>query len=121
MAEQINWNVFLDKTEYTLEELQEACTQAGDWPTCAVGVQCEVIERYKDTGAPKDEELARQGVKFAHELCSMRNEFKSGDLHIMDRHQQNAKDVLCKIECRSKILIDRHNKLATQTKEQENV
>ncbi len=39
-AKPIDWNAFLDKPTYSLEELQNACSKSNDWVTCACGNQC---------------------------------------------------------------------------------
>jgi hypothetical protein len=66
----MNWNEFLNKTEYTEAMLQTAYNLASDWVTCACGKQDKRIPRYQD-GKPRDIELCLYGIQFNRLIAKM--------------------------------------------------
>lgn len=94
-----NWNEFLNKGDWSREELADAYERSSGWVTCAVGNQCSVIPRDGD-GKPFDKELQRLGVGFYYFLSSAAI---SEDPAI---EIGKAKKILVKIEERSSKLIN---------------
>lgn len=65
-----DWNQFLDrvlKVEISEKEHYNACDLAGNWVTCAVGNQCEIIPRKEFE--PLDPELLSLGRIFYQLIC----------------------------------------------------
>ena len=65
--ESFDWNAFLNKETYTLEELINAKMLANSWITCACGNQCEIIPR-NETGSPCDIILYELGLDFSYAI-----------------------------------------------------
>jgi hypothetical protein len=70
---------------------------AGNWPTCACGQLCELLERNED-GSPADKELRILGLKFA--------EYVSGHKWCL------ALETFNKIECRTTELLEEQGVLS---------
>ena len=85
-----NWNEFLNKTEITEYEWNEAFELAEDWVTCATGNLCDCIPR-NESGGPIDNKLRNLGRNFFEAI-------NTKDIEL-------AKNILADIEKRSSKLI----------------
>lgn len=106
--EPFDWNKFLDKDEFTLDELKDACSRAGSWVTCAVGNQCSVIPR-DEIGEPIDMDLFNLGLKFHYSILNMHESNENHGI-VYGIYIEEAREVLDKIEKRSAELIEEYNK-----------
>lgn len=97
-----DWNAFLNKEDYTREELQEASFLSSQWVTCACGNQCHIIPR-DIKGEPEDEILLWAGIEFHDEIENMRS--YRDVKHKFYVGKERAKKLLIEIEQRSDVLI----------------
>lgn len=100
-----NWNEFLNKGNWSQEELLDAYVRSARWVTCAVGNQCASIPRDGE-GKPFDRKLRDLGMKFYD--CINRAVGKDLLTEI-----ENAKSILIQIEKRSEEIIRDHNEIKT--------
>jgi len=101
--EQFDWNAFLNKSSYTLDELRLARKLSESWVTCAVGVQCNIIPRDRHD-IPLDNILRGLGEDFWKAMYNMYFEEEAcKDIHFI---KEEAKQILKKIELRSVFLIN---------------
>jgi len=105
-----DWNAFLDKKTYTIDELSNAAELASNWVTCACGNQCYIIPRGEDDwdGGPVDGKLNALGVDFMHNIEVLADKFDR-DIDI-ESARKKAKSTLAKIEKRSSYLIQKEVK-----------
>ena len=123
-----DWNAFFAKTNFTIDEIANASSLAGDWITCACGQQCSVIPRGGPDGSdsssePMDPELSELGMKFYKSITRMYSFITqcyipstanlTGSKRLMfDVEVAYAKDLLILIEKRSaQIIEDINNQL----------
>lgn len=66
-----DWFKWLNKKTYTTKDLEDKANLSSSWVTCAVGNQCETLERL--CYAPLDLELRLLGVDFCEAICNMRS------------------------------------------------
>lgn len=99
-----DWNTFLNKGEYTIEELHHAKILSNNWITCACGNQCDIIPRRSD-GCPKDWELAMLGYRFNTTIEQLYDDYHYSDYSSIAYWLDNAKNTLYAIEKRSVQLI----------------
>lgn len=104
-AEPFDWYSFLQKEEYTINELYNAKRLAGDWVTCACGNQCAIIPR-SGQGVPEDDELTSLGQEFYNCIVDMYgNKLDNFEDYTLKYLQNCAIKTLEKIEARSFELI----------------
>jgi hypothetical protein len=117
-AKPFNWFEWLNKKNFTLEELDEKNHLAGDWVTCACGNMCSILDR-EEGGEPKDEQLEDLGTDFSEHVADIHDiqeklvedpyldEFEKKEL-LKDFHRKRKMAIytLKKIEKRSQKLID---------------
>ncbi len=108
MREKIDWNDFLNKENYSLEELINAKEHSISWVTCAVGNQCTSLPRL-DNGCPVDKKLANLGDAFNIHIHNMWWETisNSDNIYSFQYNKHMAKGILHKIEERSKELLNK--------------
>lgn len=100
-----NWLEALESVTPTQDQtLGILKAKAGDWPTCACGNQCAILERYVD-GEPKDPILAQLGIKFYENVANMWWDVK-GSTSSFEKHRQMAISIFHQIESRSFKLIN---------------
>lgn len=103
--EPFDWNEFLNREEYTLEELIKADNLASSWVTCACGNQCAEIPRVSERcigfNSPVDLILKQLGFEFSDKLECMYIFKKNHNKTMFDKSRKGAKQILEKIEIRS--------------------
>ena len=104
--ETFDWNGFLKKEVYSLQELIEATWRSGDWLTCACGEHAKYLTR-GERGRPKDRMLSYFGQEFHEAIGRMVNHWREGDA---DKPFRTAKlravEVLSRIRDRSVRLME---------------
>lgn len=104
-----DWNDFLNKENYTLDELEKAYNLASNQVTCACGNQCNAIPR-DNYGRPLDNLLDNLGTEFMYAIYLMYFYSKEEDTHgLFLQAKTTAIHVLAKIEERSSYLINEIN------------
>lgn len=102
--EPFDWHEFLNKNEFTKEELEKACSLSSNWPTCAVGNQCACIPRDR-YGGPIDSPLYKLGRKFDEIISEIYESYDIDSGYVNEEYIVEAKNILDKIEQRSAELI----------------
>lgn len=95
-----DWNEFLDKVEYTYDELKKAFEVSCLWTTCACGNLCNKIPRNDGDNGPIDLYLRKLGNNFAWSIRDMEDTFFE-DKELFEANKKEAKYILNKIEKRS--------------------
>ncbi len=109
LDEPFDWSAFLQKTEFTPKETEDAFFLSGSWVTCACGNQCDVIPRdFK--GEPEDCALHELGMVFYRHIRGMniitRDDREDHVGLTFEQHRVKAIATLRLIESRAQFLID---------------
>jgi len=103
-----DWKLFLNKEKpYSTHELFNASLIAGDWHTCPMGQQSNLIPRVESgfwKGAPLDGWLKRDGYAFHNQIKKM---YHAKDETYYDKYRLKAIELVKRIEDRSSLVIKR--------------
>lgn len=104
-----DWNGFLKKETYSLQELIEASWRSGDWLTCACGEYAKNLTR-GGRGRPKDRMLSYFGQEFHEAIGRMVNHWREGEADKPFRTANlRAAEVLSRIRERSARLMEKEH------------
>lgn len=106
------WFEFLNqpKSDFSKEDLKDACELSNNWITCACGQLCNSLPRQENSNAPIDPILNHLGLDFMENICDAYEAYVDHEEGFLIRIE-SAKSVLVKIEERTIALLALQNEM----------
>jgi hypothetical protein len=100
------WFKFLNqpKSDFSKQDLEDACALSNSWITCACGQLCNSLPRQENSNAPIDPILTNLGLGFMENIDDAYEAYVDHEEGFLSRIE-SAKSVLVKIEERTIALL----------------
>jgi hypothetical protein len=100
------WFEFLNqpKSDFSKEDLKDACALSNNWITCGCGQLCNSLPRHENSNAPIDPILVHLGLDFMENILNAYDAYVDHEEGFLSRIE-SAKSVLIKIEERTIALL----------------